>query len=71
MVRVVKPASGPKTKQFKCRCGATLEVNASDLTYRNDTRDGDAVTFVCPECKREEWVAVELIPQSIMKDVRR
>lgn len=62
---------GPKTKEFTCRCGAVLEVSASDLAYRSDPRDGDAVSFVCPECKREEWVAVSLIPQSIMKDVKR
>lgn len=69
MVRVVSAAPGPKTKEFTCRCRAVLEVSAADLTYRHDSRDGDAVSFVCPECKREEWVSVDLIPQSIMKDV--
>ncbi len=70
-MRVVSRTPGPTTKEFTCRCGAVLEVSAPDLTYRHDSRDGDAVTFACPECRREEWVDVTLIPESIMKDVRR
>lgn len=67
----MKGTPGPKSKKFVCRCKATLEVTAADLTYRHDSRDGDAVSFVCPECKHDNWVDVSLMPRSILKDVRR
>ena len=71
-MRVVKKAPGPTSKELDCDgCGATLEVEAADLTREFDHRDGNAVTFRCPECGRTNWVSVGVMPESVMKDVRR
>ena len=65
-MRVVKKASGPKTKRFECDgCKARLEVSGSDLTFKSDDRDGAAYTFKCQECKKVNWIDASLIPDSM------
>lgn len=53
-------------KKFTCsHCETRVQVEASDferIVY--DDRDGNAVVFTCPTCKREQWISIDLIPAS-------
>lgn len=70
---MIKKAPGSKrtTKRFKCdRCEATLEVDGKDLKFQPDPRDGNAYSFKCPECRKENWVDASLIPAAMAAQAR-
>ena len=51
------PWKTPWKQSVTCQhCNSTLELEASDLTFVSDQRDGDAYTYVCPCCKEKNWL---------------
>ncbi len=73
-MKVIKKAPGAevKTKRFSCAgCRALLEVGGRDLKLQPDSRDGDAYTFRCPECKHETWIAAVFIPSAMRAAAKR
>lgn len=63
-----KPETNWKKEVTCSQCAAHLEIEIGDFArYVNDQRDGDAVTFSCPCCKSEQWVAVSLIPSHLRR----
>jgi len=47
-------------------CSSKLEITAGDLSFVADSRDGNAYTFDCPVCKRQNWIAASLVPRGIV-----
>lgn len=49
-----------KLAEFSCGdCRTTMRAKKSDGDYIFDQRDGDAIKFKCPVCKRDIWVNVK------------
>lgn len=66
-MEVVKKSGAGWSKTYGCiECESKLKVRVDDFTrYVNDFREGDAVTFICVVCKRENWIAVSSLPSRI------
>ena len=59
------------TKECTCtKCSSKLQVDASDLTFVADSRDGNAYTFICPICKEVNWLNAKLVPKSVAAGVQ-
>ena len=51
-------------------CGTCVELDPTDVIYKSDRRDGNAVAWKCPTCKKEHWIAEGIIPSAFMRAVR-
>ncbi len=61
-MRIIRPSEAPKPYRSECDgCKALLEVDKNDCRYVNDPRDGDAYVFVCPCCKKENWIDARIL----------
>lgn len=63
MVRVLKSPKVPRPYRFVCvGCNAKLEAQPGEGRFVAGDRDGDAIVFTCPECRRQNWVAASILP---------
>jgi hypothetical protein len=46
-------------------CETLVQLFLIDLRYVYDQRDGDAVTWNCPTCKRRNWISATLVPSNL------
>lgn len=68
-MKVIFNAREQSDWKYECDCmgcSSKLEITASDLSFVADSRDGNAYTFVCPVCKRQNWINAKLVPQGIV-----
>jgi hypothetical protein len=62
-MKVLRKGTKPAdvTAKFDCReCGSRLQAKRSEGELTSDWRDGDFLTFKCPECKSSINVSTEL-----------
>lgn len=58
----------PWSKRTKCQhCGTRVELNASDITFVSDWRDGDAITYRCPGCSETVWLSAANVPAHVLR----
>lgn len=70
-MRIVKAPVQVKEFETSCQdCDTVVALEARDCTYMSDQRDGNAVKWKCPTCKRENWVAVSVVPPSFVRAVK-
>lgn len=51
-----------KLWHITCRhCGTKWECSIDELCFVADPRDGDAFVLTCGDCKKENWVAANLL----------
>lgn len=62
-----KPKKNAKYRDTCDGCSVRVELEKADTSYRSDPRDGDAVVWKCPECKRENWVSVNVLPEGFLR----
>lgn len=59
---LVNKAKSKWKKKTNCiECSSKLEIVADDLAFVADSRDGNAYTFKCPVCKKENWIDARLV----------
>lgn len=59
--------------QTKCQgldCRTRVEVDAGDLAFVPDARDGDAVKWRCPTCGRENFLSASVVPERARSRLR-
>ncbi len=66
-MKIVKANPPVTEKELTCfMCKSVLLVTGSDMTFHEDQRDGDACSYDCPVCHRENWVSLNLLPQAMI-----
>lgn len=56
-MKVIKKGPDPKPYRWECwECKSLIEAEIGEGRFVADPRDGDCIVFMCPVCKREEWV---------------
>lgn len=66
-------ANDGKDWKYTCACVEcewVLEIEASDLRYVYDQRDGAAVVFQCSVCRRENWRNASIVPKAVQGHVQ-
>ena len=73
-MRIIKAPAQPREFETTCqdpKCKTEVALEANDLTFRADPRDGNAVSWLCPTCGRDNWVDVKLVPANIVRAVKK
>ena len=62
-MKILKSGKSKKPKETvtDCYCGCRFSFSKKEARFVSDFRDGDCYVAKCPECKRENWIAVELV----------
>jgi len=56
-----KKKKADRTHQWSCReCCAVIESSVKEGNIVYDQRDGNTITFICPECGEKNWIGLSL-----------
>lgn len=72
-MKVIKHGKAAGTLKSECQdpsCECQVELSPNDCRSVPDDRDGAAIVWTCPDCKRDNWVATSTVPGAFARAVR-